>query len=212
MSDRPDSPGSEEDHALIARAVQGDEAAFTALVGRKRERVYWIAYRIVGNQDDAREIAQATFVRLWQVLSRYRPGQSFDTWLYRITVNLSIDHYRSRGPMRSQVPLEGPEALRSGTAVLPAQGASPLESLASAELGAVFERIAARLGEKQRAVFVLSQIEGMPTEEIARIMGITHSTVRNHLAQARKTLQDALRRLYPEYWRAGRSGRRGDPL
>ena len=70
----------------------------------------------------------------------------------------------------------------------------------------IFEKLASRLGERQRAIFVLSQIEGMPTEEIARMMGISHSTVRNHLFQARRSLQEGLRLFYPEYYRrmAGR--------
>ena len=65
----------------------------------------------------------------------------------------------------------------------------------------IFEGLASKLGERQRAIFVLSQIEGIPTEDIAQIMGISHSTVRNHLFQARRSLQDGLRRSYPEYFR-----------
>src|SRR5437867_2712210 len=95
---------NEADSDLALRAAAGDERAFEALVRRKRERVFWIAYRIVGDQDDAQEIAQATFVRLWRVLGKYRPDQSFDTWVYRITVNLAIDHYRLKGPARASVP------------------------------------------------------------------------------------------------------------
>src|SRR5213593_3889113 len=96
----------EEDRKLVLQAASGDEEAFAALVRRKREKVFWIAFRIVGDEDEAREIAQLTFIRLWKVLPKYRPDQSFDTWLYRITVNLAIDRYRSRGPAREAVPLD----------------------------------------------------------------------------------------------------------
>src|SRR5437867_9560042 len=196
-----ESSEPESDADLALRAAEGDERAFEALVRRKRERVFWIAYRIVGDQEDAREIAQATFVRLWRVLSKYRPDQSFDTWLYRIAVNLAIDLYRVKGPARSSVPLGEGEDLRIEASARPSATGDPLAALTGAELMRIFERLAARLGEKQRAVFVLSQIEGVPTEEIARIMGISHSTVRNHLFQARRSLQESLRRLYPEYSR-----------
>jgi len=210
MSDQPESPDHLEDRRLVTAAAEGDESAFSELVRRKRERVFWIAYRIVGDREDARDIAQATFIRLWKVIGRYRPEWSFDTWLYRITVNLAIDLYRSKGPSRLTVPLPGagePEPKLS--AEMP-RAPGPFEDLTRSELGAVFEEIASRLGEKQRAVFVLSQIEGMATEEIAEVMNISHSTVRNHLFQARRALQDSLKRLYPEYFRAGRGGTKDD--
>ena len=209
MHDGPQQPEREEDRELVRKAVQGDEEAFEALVRRKRERIFWIAYRIVGNEEDAREIAQTTFIRLWKALGKYDPKQSFDTWLYRITVNLAIDHYRSRGPVKTFEPLEEGERMRPDAQAPGPIASDPLAALTGSELRAIFEKLAARLGEKQRAIFVLSQIEGMPTEEIARVMGISHSTVRNHLFQARRSLQEAIRLLYPEYYRSGKG--RGEP-
>src|SRR2546425_6302167 len=99
----PESADSRSDPELACLAAGGDEAAFETLIRRKRERVFWIAYRIVGHEEDAREIAQATFVRLWRVLGKYRADQSFDTWLYRITTNLAIDRYRLRGAARASI-------------------------------------------------------------------------------------------------------------
>ena len=187
------------DAELARRAAGGDEGAFAELVRLKRERVFWIVQRIVGNQEDAREIAQATFVRLWKSLSKYRPDQGFDTWLYTIAANLAIDHYRVHGTARA-VPLEDVAEPAADERTAPSLAGDPLAALAGAEMGRIFDRLAARLGEKQRAVFVLSQIEGVPTEQIARMLGITASTVRNHLQQARRTLQQGLRESYPEYF------------
>ena len=175
----------EPDSELVRKAVQGDEGAFETLVRRKRERTFWIAYRIVGNEDDARDIAQSAFVRLWRVLPKYRPDQAFDTWLYRIVVNLAIDHYRTRGPARATVPLMEDDEPRVEASQRAQPLGDPLEALTGAELGRIFEMLASRLGEKQRAVFVMSQIEGIETEQIAAIMEISQSTVRNHLFQAR---------------------------
>jgi len=192
-------PDGEGDRELVLKAASGDEQAFEALIRRKREKVFWIAYRIIGDEEDARDIAQQTFIRLWKVLDRFKQEQSFDTWLYRITVNLAIDHYRSRGPARENVPLpEGGDPEPEASARRPATG-DPRQALAGSELRAIFDKLAARLGAKQRAIFVMSQIEGVPTEEIARVMGISHSTVRNHLFQARRTLQEGFRQHYPEY-------------
>ena len=204
MHHEPKPPDAGDDQELVRRAAQGDEKAFEALVRLKRERVFWIANRIIGNEEDARDIAQSVFIRLWKVLPQYDPAQSFDTWLYRITVNLAIDQYRSRGPVKSFSPLEEREAESRAARAPATAGGDPLASLTAADLRTVFERLAARLGEKQRAVFVLSQIEGMPNEEIARAMGISPSTVRNHLFQARRSLQEGLRLLYPEYYRAAK--------
>lgn len=203
MRQEPDSPEREEDRRLVQEAVLGSEKAFEALIRRKKERVFWTAYRIVGEEDAAREIAQATFIRLWKVLGKFQQDQNFDTWLYRITVNLAIDHYRSRGPSREMVPLKDDEdpAVESSFTPPPSD---PLKALEGAELKKIFETLAAKLGERQRAIFVLSQIEGMPTEQIAEVMGITHSTVRNHLFQARRSLQEAIRVQYPEYYRSGK--------
>jgi RNA polymerase sigma-70 factor (ECF subfamily) len=199
--DRPDRPDRDDEKKLVLQAAGGDQLAFEALIRRKRERVFWIAYRIVGNEDEARDIAQLTFIRLWKVLPKFDPEQNFDTWLHRITVNLAIDQYRSRGPSRETVPLfEGEEPRADAAALGPAAG-DPLEALQGSELKRIFETLAAKLGERQRAIFVLSQIEGMPTEEIAALMGISHSTVRNHLFQARRSLQEGLREFYPEYFR-----------
>jgi len=197
----PTSENGQSDSDLARLAGAGDEIAFEALIRRKRERVFWTAYQIVGDEEDAKEIAQATFIRLWKVLGKYKPDQSFDTWLYRITTNLAIDRYRLRGPARASVALPDDEEPPYEPSARPAATGDPLADLTGRELGRIFQTIAQRLGARQRAIFVMSQIEGLPTEEIARIMGISHSTVRNHLFQARRSLQEALHRLYPEYAR-----------
>lgn len=199
-------PPGENDRELVRKAALGDEAAFETLVRRKRERVYWIAYRIIGSKDDALEIAQATFVRLWRSLDKFDPAQNFDTWLYRVTVNLAIDHYRSRSSARATVSLDDHEGDSPGEPHPDPGAENPFAAVAGSELSRIFETLAARLGEKQRAVFVLSQIEGIPTEEIAQIMGITPSTVRNHLFQARRALQEGIRKHYPEYDPSRRRG------
>lgn len=177
---------------LIRSAAEGDSSAFEELVLLKRSRVVRIAYRITGDLEDARDVAQWVFVRLWKVLGRFDPGRRFDTWLHRITVNAALDLLRRKGPQNVLQPLpDAPE-------VLGADGApSPDRSLDLAELERAFLRLSARLAPKQRAAFVLREIEGLSTEDVARALGVRESTVRNHLLQARRVLRAGLEREYP---------------
>jgi len=177
---------------LIREAARGDAGAFEELVLRKRERVVRTAYQITGDLEDARDVSQWVFIRLWKVLGRFDPGRRFDTWLYRITVNAAIDLLREKGPRGTLQPLpEDPSAL-------PADGAPSAEhALDLKELQRAFLRLASRLAPKQRAAFVLREIEGLPTEEVARALDVRESTVRNHLLQARRVLREGLEREYP---------------
>jgi len=178
---------------LIRKAAGGDRRAFDRLVVVKRERVVRTAYQVTGDLEDARDVAQSVFLRLWRVLPRFDPGQRFDTWLYRITVNAAIDLLRTRGPKGMLQPL--PE----DPSVLEAEGSDGgLEAgLDLRDLQRAFSRLAARLSPKQRAAFVLREIEGLETAEVARILDVTESTVRNHVLQARRTLRAGLEKDYP---------------
>ncbi len=177
---------------LIRAAAGGDHRAFEDLVLRKRERVVRTAYQITGDLEDAKDVAQAVFLRLWRVLQRFDLERRFDTWLYRITVNAAIDHLRERGPkgFLQALPDDAGERLAD-----PAAGAEDV--LGVKTLQRAFLHLAARLAPKQRAVFVLKDIEGVETGEIARMLGITESTVRNHLLQARRVLRAGLEAEYP---------------
>jgi RNA polymerase sigma-70 factor (ECF subfamily) len=184
---------------LIARAARGDRDAFEELVRSRQERVFWTAFQVVGDEDDARDVAQQVFIRLWQVLPRYRPRRRFDSWLYRITVNLAIDAYRRRQAR--------PESPGAGEPVLPVPAGEPGESLRQDEIQRIFLRLARRLSGQQRAVFVLREMNDLDNREIARVMELSESTVRNHLHQARKILRRGLAALYPEYLPAREVGR-----
>lgn len=178
---------------LIRAAIGGDREAFETLVVLKRERVVRTAYQVTGDLEDARDVAQWVFLRLWKVLPRFDPERRFDTWLYRITVNAAIDHLRTRGPKGAIQPLpDDPADLERAATAGNAERALDLELLQK-----VFLRLAARLAPRQRAAFVLREIEGMETAEVARVLGIRESTVRNHLHQARRILQAGIRRDYP---------------
>jgi len=178
---------------LIRAAAAGDRRAFDELVRLKRDRVVRTAFQITGDLDDALDVAQGVLLKLWQGLDRYDPRRRFDTWLYRITVNAAIDMLRSRGPKGILQPLPGDPSEVGAAAPGSVESALDLGRLQKA-----FLRLAGALAPKQRAAFVLREIEGLETGEVARIMGVTESTVRNHLMQARRLLRAGLERDYPE--------------
>ncbi len=179
---------------LIRRSAAGELDAFEELVLLKQDRVFRTAYQVVRNAEDARDVAQLVFVRLWRVIRRYRPERKFDTWLYRITVNLAVDYRRHQG-RGVEVPLEQAEQTAG----------NPADSAGSRELRRVYETVAGELTDRQRMIFTLREVDGLQTEEIARSLGVTTSTVRNTLFQARAVLRDALRRRFPEYFVPPRS-------
>lgn len=185
-----------DERDLIRRVAMGDLDAFTLLVERKRERVFRIARHVVGDAELARDVTQEVFLRLFRVARRFREGGSFDVWLHRIVLNLAIDALRRERPHREALPLDPRDA---GPMEIPSGGASPAESLRLREIRRIFTELSGLLPEKQRFAFILREIEGLPTAEVAAILGTTESTVRNHILQARRTLQAELRRRYPEY-------------
>lgn len=178
---------------LIRSAAAGDRRAFDELVLRKRDLVVRTAYQILGDPEDARDVAQRVFLGLWRRLGRFDEGRRFDTWLYRITVNAAIDQLRHRGPRGAIQPLpDDPGPLARDRS----PGADRVVDLN--RLQQAFRRLAASLAPKQRAAFVLREIEGLETAEVARVLGVTESTVRNHLHQARRILKAGLLRDYPD--------------
>lgn len=190
----------ERDDRELARAARaGDEDAFAQLVGRHQVGVRRCAARILGDVEEARDIAQLAFVRAWEKLASYDPKWSFSTWLYRITTNLAIDVLRSRESRerthRAQLRLIGVST-----------GPVALGELQHAEVHRIFGELAASLSPAQRSAFVLREVEQKSTSEVAEIMGCSEATVRNHVFQARGVLRKELARRYPEYMPVG--GRR----
>lgn len=185
-------PPSIDEHELIRAAAAGDRRAFDELIRLKRERVVRTAYQITGDMDDALDVAQGVFLKLWHGLERFDPRRRFDTWVYRITVNAAIDMLRSRGPRGTLQPLpDEPGELEA------LQKTSIEDRIDRRRLQQAFLHLAGTLAPRQRAAFVMREIEGQETSEIAAALGVTESTVRNHLLQARRALRAGLEREYP---------------
>jgi len=191
------SAGDLPDRELALKARGGDMVAFEVLVSRKTPPVVSLARRIVGNSEDARDVAQMVFLRVWKEIHRYDERFSLNTWLYRIATNLSIDFLRSA---RSRERAHGAtlhlvrerEESTAGGATRTAE---------DRDLARLFEAVSGKLSEKQKAAFVLREMEDCETRDIAEILGCGESTVRNHLFNARKILRKEMARLYPEFLR-----------
>ena len=185
------------DRDLAIQARGGDMLSFETLVSRKTPAVVSLARRVVGNVEDARDVAQMVFLRVWKEIHRYDDKYSFNTWLYRIATNLSIDFLRSA---RSREKAHG-ATLHLVREREESTAAGATRSAEDRELARLFETVSGRLSEKQKAAFVLREMEDLDTKDIAEILGCGESTVRNHLFNARRILRKEMARLYPEFLR-----------
>jgi len=181
------------DRELALRARRGDMVAFETLVTRKTPAVISVARRIVGDVEDARDVAQLVFLRVWEQLARYNEQFSFNTWLYRIATNLSIDFLRSS---RSRERAHG-ATLHLVRMREEMTGRETTDALEDVELARLFQTVSGRLTGKQKAVFVLKEMEDCDTKEIAQILKCGESTVRNHLFNARRVLRREIARICP---------------
>lgn len=182
----------ERESDLIARAARGDREAFDALAAPRWPRISGLARRIVGDAEDARDVAQQVLLRLWQMLPRFREGAELDGWIYRMTVNLSIDALRRRQARPEQTAVELPLGLAE-------QAPGPEEQVLARELEKVLQEITFDLPPRQKAVFILAQVEGKTAPEIASLLGLAPSTVRNHLFQVRSAVVRRLREKFPGF-------------
>lgn len=186
---------SSTDEQLVLKIKDGDKAAFEQIYWRYKDRIIGIVYGIVRNREDAYELAQEVFVRIYQHIDKYQPGTNFSTWAFRIANNLAIDKYRrKRTAAETEFDNDFQAHYASGDGMItPPIGLNPERACECAELR---EKIAAALdtlSEKQRAALTLCDIDGLSYKEIADILNIQIGTVMSRLHYARINLQAALR-------------------
>lgn len=193
------------DQSLIARSRDGDTDAFRELFERTHRRIFLIAYQILGDAADAEDVVQEVFLTLWQRCADYDDRFPLDAWLRRIATNRAIDHWRSRRVQRARR-FEAPpgtdpdavlEAAQPEASGAPGSG-DPEVQLGWQQLQAIWDELAGELPPQQRAAFVLRHIEGAPTAEVAEALECSASTVRSHVAEARRALRASLKARYPE--------------
>lgn len=171
----------------------GDQAAMPSwdeLVRQHADRVYRLAYRLSGNQHDAEDLTQETFIRVFRSVQNYQPG-TFEGWLHRITTNLFLDMVRRRGRIRM-------EALPEDYDRVPADDPNPEQIYHDSRLGADLQAALDSLAPEFRAAVVLCDIEGLSYEEIGATLGVKLGTVRSRIHRGRQALRDYLAKHSPE--------------
>ena len=171
--------------SLITRARTGDAAAFDELTELHQRRVLSLAWRLLGNREDARDAAQETFLRLYKHLGKFDPARDFAGWLYRIVVNVCRDAQRKRRTDHCSLEAE----LAAGTLPEPASGHDTEGAALLAEEQFLLACALATLTEKERAALVLRDLEGLPSDEVAEILGSSPATVRSQISSARAKLR-----------------------
>lgn len=190
-----------DDAALITRAQHGDRAAFELLVQRYDRDVLRLALNMLHSPEDARDVYQETFLKVYRNLHRFRLDSSFYTWLYRIVTNVCLDHMRRRRARpEDQAPLS-PSELREDA---PSRdffdqqsdrAADPEESLLGQEIGERIDRALESLSPRERMIFELKHKQGLRLRAIGEALGTTEETVKNSLFRATRKLRAQLGEL-----------------
>ncbi len=176
------------DEAVVARVRAGDRDAFRLLVDRHARTIFRLACRMVGNEHDADDVVQETFLRAYRQIGRFESRANFGTWLYRIAVNCSLDQLRRRPRRAEEQPAEDPDD--------PPPDCDPAASPERAALaGEVQAKVAAALDDlsaAERAAFLLRHFEGQSIEEIGRALGLRTSATKHTVFRAVRKMRRAL--------------------
>jgi RNA polymerase sigma-70 factor (ECF subfamily) len=179
-----------EERSLVRRSQQGDMAAYDALVRRYQERIYATIYHMTSNHEDANDLAQETFIKAFQALKTFKGGSSFYTWVYRIAINKTINFLKQR-KNRTHMSLNDLDfnAEHDPDLVSLISDNTPRREVNLAELQEKLNAAMQKLSEPHRLVVTLHDVQGLPHDEIAEIMGCNIGTVRSRLFYARQQLQ-----------------------
>jgi RNA polymerase sigma factor (sigma-70 family) len=173
---------------LVARCRRGDEAAWRELVARHTTRVFRLAYRFVGRVDEAEDLTQDIFIKVFQSLERYRESDgAFSTWLTTVARNHAIDNYRRRREERLRR-RDDPEMMES----FPSSEESPLRSLERQDRARLVHRGLRALPTELREPLVLCDLQGLPYEDVAQTLGIPLGTVKSRINRGRLELAKRL--------------------
>jgi RNA polymerase sigma-70 factor (ECF subfamily) len=174
------------DADLVRRTRKGEQTAFDILIRRYQRQAVAVAYRLLGNAQDAQEVTQDAFLKGFRSLESLNKPEAFGGWLMRIVSNLSLNYRRSRAT-RPAVPLDG---IADGAAI-PSGG--PVRQLEGREMGQAIQQALEQLPEKQRLALVLFTMEGVPQKQVAETLDCSVEAVKWHVFAARKKLRELLK-------------------
>jgi len=182
------------DEAAAARAKAGDADAFRVLVERHSRPLFRLAFRMTGNEQDAEDIVQDTFLRAYRRIEKFDERASFGTWLYRITVNCSLDLVRARKRRSEQSGSANPE-MDDLIQSLPASSPTPDRMAMSGQAKQRIAEAMEELSASERTAFVLRHFEGMCIDEVSRVLGCRPGAARHCVFRAVQKLRRALEPL-----------------
>jgi RNA polymerase sigma-70 factor (ECF subfamily) len=188
MHDR--NGGERSEAELIRRAAAGDHRAFENLIRRVDRRVLALAHRFTGSNEDAQDIYQEVFIRVFSGLDRFRGQSEFSTWVHRIAVNVCMTNIESRKKRTNTI-----LPLTEGGGERPSGSQTPESQLLGTETRERVREALLELPARQRMVFALRHYEGYRLREIAIMMGCREGTVKRYLFEATRTMRDRLRDL-----------------
>ncbi len=185
------------DHALVARVQEGDEGAFRELFDRYHRRAFAVAFGVVKNKQDALDVVQDAFIKVHRHIATFQGSSSFYTWLYRIVMNLSIDHVRRSKKSKDldyddRVGRDEGNVAGDGALVPRILDGNPGKTVLRRELIAAIQAALDELPEYHRAVIVLREVEGLSYEEMAEVLEVPKGTIMSRLFHARRKMQSTL--------------------
>jgi RNA polymerase sigma-70 factor (ECF subfamily) len=182
-----------DDRELVLAAQRGDRDAFKTLFERYHRRAYALAFGVVRHQDDALDVVQDAFIKAHKYLDKFEGNSSFYTWLYRIVMNLAIDHLRKHRRVKP-VELDETRIDNDGDDPLLPRilGGNPGRALADKQLRARIDQALDELSENHRSVLVMRELEGLSYEDMAQAMGCSKGTIMSRLFHARRNMQKRL--------------------
>lgn len=181
------------DAVLAQRCAAGDDRAYAELVDEHQRMVVQLAFNLMGDYDDALDVSQEVFLRVFRTIGGFRAQSSLRTWIFRIVVNQARNRQRwwRRRRRDAQVPIE--DHIRNYGEFRTTSASDPVRALAQKELAARLSRALSQLPFEQRTVIVLREVDGLSYDEIAEAAGLNVGTVKSRLARARESLRGALR-------------------
>lgn len=174
---------------IIEQVKEGNKTAFKYLVEEYQKYAFNLAFRILCNEEDAKDVVQESFIKIWKNIKRFNTGLKFTTWMYKIVINTAIDKQKS---LRVSKTVQLDEITNS---ILAIERDGPDARLNNDQLGKVIEQITSVLPEKQRLVFILRDLQSMDSPEVENVLDLTETSVKSNLYYARQVVRQKLEKF-----------------
>jgi RNA polymerase sigma-70 factor (ECF subfamily) len=180
------------DEILVSKTLQGDKNAFCELIRRYEKQIYSLAYRLTNNLEDAQDLAQEAFSRIYLVLEKYDPGRPFFPWMYKVANNVIYSHLRNQKNKSQEISLD---KVIDFSPLIPDRDTHPEEYSTSRETQRLVQQAVAELPEKYRVPLVLKYLEDLSYKSIGEILNLPVTTIETRLYRGKILLQKRLNKV-----------------